>query len=87
MDSSTMRLTRRSPHCSRRSGTMKGERAVGMGARTGAGSMVGAGVGTSGVGRAKTGVGSSSSGLKQTVDLPEGMPHEVIHRDDLVVLP
>jgi glutamate 5-kinase len=24
---------------------------------------------------------------KQTSDLPEGVPHEVIHRDDLVVLP
>ncbi len=24
---------------------------------------------------------------RQTGDLPEGMPHEVIHRDDLVVLP
>jgi glutamate 5-kinase len=24
---------------------------------------------------------------KQTADLPEGVPHEVIHRDDLVVLP
>jgi glutamate 5-kinase len=24
---------------------------------------------------------------QQTGDLPDGMPHEVIHRDDLVVLP
>ena len=24
---------------------------------------------------------------KQTADLPDGVPHEVIHRDDLVVLP
>ena len=24
---------------------------------------------------------------RRTPDLPEGMPHEVIHRDDLVVLP
>jgi glutamate 5-kinase len=24
---------------------------------------------------------------RRTVDLPEGMPHEVVHRDDLVVLP
>jgi len=29
---------------------------------------------------------SAAAGL-QTGDLPEGMPHEVIHRDDLVVLP
>jgi glutamate 5-kinase len=24
---------------------------------------------------------------RRTADLPEGMPHEVVHRDDLVVLP
>ena len=24
---------------------------------------------------------------RRTSDLPEGMPHEVIHRDDLVLLP
>jgi glutamate 5-kinase len=24
---------------------------------------------------------------KRTADLPEGLPHEVVHRDDLVVLP
>ena len=24
---------------------------------------------------------------KRTGDLPEGLPHEVVHRDDLVVLP
>ena len=24
---------------------------------------------------------------KRTTELPEGLPHEVIHRDDLVVLP
>ena len=24
---------------------------------------------------------------RRTTDLPEGMPHEVVHRDDLVVLP
>jgi glutamate 5-kinase len=24
---------------------------------------------------------------RQTVELPEGIPHEVVHRDDLVVLP
>jgi glutamate 5-kinase len=24
---------------------------------------------------------------RQTGDLPEGVPHEVVHRDDLVVLP
>jgi hypothetical protein len=29
---------------------------------------------------------AGAAGL-QTGDLPEGMPHEVIHRDDLVVLP
>ena len=23
----------------------------------------------------------------RTVDLPDGLPHEVVHRDDLVVLP
>jgi glutamate 5-kinase len=33
-----------------------------------------------------------AAGLKvaagqQTADLPDGTPHEVIHRDDLVVLP
>ena len=29
----------------------------------------------------------SAAAGKQTADLPEGTPHEVIHRDDLVVLP
>jgi len=24
---------------------------------------------------------------RRTADLPEGVPHEVVHRDDLVVLP
>jgi hypothetical protein len=24
---------------------------------------------------------------RRTSDLPEGVPHEVVHRDDLVVLP
>jgi len=24
---------------------------------------------------------------RRTADLPEGFPHEVVHRDDLVVLP
>jgi hypothetical protein len=24
---------------------------------------------------------------RRTGDLPDGMPHEVVHRDDLVVLP
>ena len=24
---------------------------------------------------------------RRTTELPEGMPHEVVHRDDLVVLP
>ena len=36
--------------------------------------------------RVDAGVLAGAAG-KQTVDLPEGMPHEVIHRDDLVVLP
>ena len=33
-----------------------------------------------------SGVLSAAAG-KQTGDLPDGVPHEVIHRDDLVVLP
>ena len=32
-------------------------------------------------------VGLRDAAGRRTADLPEGMPHEVIHRDDLVVLP
>ena len=28
-----------------------------------------------------------SAAGRRTADLPEGLPHEVVHRDDLVVLP
>ena len=28
-----------------------------------------------------------AAALGRTADLPEGIPHEVVHRDDLVVLP
>jgi glutamate 5-kinase len=36
--------------------------------------------------RASSDVLASISG-RRTADLPEGVPHEVVHRDDLVVLP
>ena len=36
--------------------------------------------------RASSEVLASVAG-RRTADLPEGVPHEVVHRDDLVVLP
>ena len=30
---------------------------------------------------------AASTRGRRTADLPEGIPHEVVHRDDLVVLP
>ena len=36
---------------------------------------------------ASTRIGSLEVAGRRTAELPEGMPHEVVHRDDLVVLP